>query len=154
MKGHTNDFIFGDSVVYRKDGEIRKDSILMVIEVQDHITVTLISKTGGKYVASKEELLRLPRAGEMILVKSQNNSQWQPREFIRFDCNRIDPWVKVVSYFPEEADNGYSLFYKDWKYINPREEKIKDLVKKIEKNDPETLEKMAELLLAALEKVS
>jgi len=151
-----SDFKFGDHVLYKG---------IESIVLNPNTTNGLITIAVPYYLQNKDEaiintvhhyeLKRLPRILEEIEVSDDetfNHFRTTRKKFIKYYKGSPYP-VTVLS---EDIEDEFTLEYKYFRLI-PKEitkaEKIVDIVKRIEQNDPVLLREMAEIILSAREKI-
>ena len=103
-----------------------------------------------------DKVKRLPRFGELIEVRDDPDEKWNSRHFI---CMGKNGKVKAGVSNPDDG-NSTCIEWNEWKFkekVNDdkREslETVKNVIKLIIENDSKILNQMAEIILAAKEKV-
>lgn len=103
-----------------------------------------------------DKVKRLPRFGELIEVRDNPDEKWNSRHFIYMGENGK---VKAGVANPEDGIST-CIEWNEWRFIEESKKdgeeqlnKVRNIIKLIINNDAEILDQMAEIILAAKEKV-
>lgn len=134
-----NDLQIGDRCTVSID-EKKYQGIVIILNSSAAQVYIPVEKNSGQFMLSVIE--RHPRPMESIEV--WDSDTWVIREAIRLD---EDGGVWAAS----TVDGA--MYFTDWRFLSAKEDK-EEIIRKIENDDPDILGELAEIILAAREKVS
>ena len=136
-----NDLQIGDRCNVVVDGKIYQGVVTTII---NSIAQIFIPASGRTIEIQIDKLERHPRPLELIEV--WDSDAWVYRQAIQVDENG---YVWVASPFDGET----TVFFTDWRLMSAKETKA-EIIKRIEEDDEDILGELAEIILAAREKVT
>jgi hypothetical protein len=136
-----NDLQIGDKCTVRINaGVLMYGIIVFILGEKANIYFPKENDTGQ---FNLNDIERHPRPLEMIEV--WDSDTWVHREAI---CGE-DGGVWIAS--PEDGEGA--VFFAEYRFLSAKEDK-KEIIRRIEENDPDILGELAEIILAAREKVT
>ncbi len=155
-----NDFKWGDKIVYASPdlGSVDREFIIIYIHNILNEYIEVCNELYRFKIMEKDwhKIKRLPRFGELIEVRDNVDEWWTPRHFI---CMGENGKVKAGVTNPEDG-NSTCIEWNEWRFIEESKEDrresletVKNVIRLIVENDSKILNQMAEIILAAKEKI-